>query len=422
MNLLIKGGSVLINNKFVSNIDMLIKDGKIMEIEKNIDLENVRIIDATGCYVVSGLIDLHCYIGEPGFEYRETVESASLCAARGGFTTITMNPNTLPVIDNKTVVEFVISKVKQDSIINILPYGSMTKKCEGKELAEIGEMRFSGIAAISDGDITILDNNIMSKIIKYAKMFDIPVITHCEDRTLSFDSGINESKTSSYLGIKGALRTAEEIMVARNIMLCDYYKAPIHISHVSTKNSVELIRFAKLRGIKVTAETSPHYFILDEEHAEGYNSLVKVNPPLRAKEDIEAVLQAIEDGTIDIISSDHKPNTIDSKQVEFERASFGILSLQTAFPLAYTYLVANKIITLEELIKKMSYNPAKLLGINKGVIKEGAIADITIFKVEEDTIDSSKFVSKAKFSPFDKYKVNCVVKHTIVNGKDVINS
>jgi dihydroorotase len=419
MNLLIKNGTVLIDGKFKPNLDIYIEDKTINEIDVDIDIEAYKIIDATDCYVIPGLLDMHCFVGEPGFEHKETFESVGLSAAKGGFTSITLNPKTSPVIDNKAIVEFVMAKAKEECKVNVFPYGSMTKKCEEKEMAEIGEMRFSGIVAISDGDLAIQDANIMSKIFKYTRMFDMPVITHCEDRSLSFDSGINEGEMATFLGIKGALRTAEEVMLARNLLLAEYYEIHLHVPHVSTKNSVEMIRLAKEKGISVTAETSPHYFILNEEAVSNYNTFVKVNPPLRNQIDVEAIIEGIQDGTIDVISSDHKPTTIDSKLVEFESASFGISSLETAFPLAYTALVSNNKISLEQLVDKMSKKPASILGLNKGVIKVGVDADLTLIKKEKSKIEGKSFLSKAKYSPFDGYEVDVRIEHTIVGGKKV---
>ncbi|TCK98113.1 dihydroorotase [Natranaerovirga hydrolytica] len=419
MNLLIKNGTVLLKGEFKSNMDVYIENEKIKAIDKNIEKEAFKIIDATGCFVIPGLVDMHCQISEPGYEYNETFESGSLSAAKGGFTSITINPDTYPTIDNKAVVEFITSKGKTESKVNIFPYGSMTKKCEGKDLAEIGDMQLSGVVAISDGDKAIQDANLMSKIIKYTNMFDITIITHCEENLLSFNSGINEGKTSTLLGLKGAIRTAEEIMVSRNLILAKYYNAPIHIPHISTKESVELIRQAKKNGVNVTAETSPHYFILNEKAVLEYNTLTKVNPPLRTEKDRVAIIEAIKDGTIDVISSDHKPSTIDLKSVEFENASFGISALETAFPLAYTELVSKGVLTLEKLLEKMSKNPSKILGLNKGTIKTGADADIVIVKPEKNSIDSSQFLSKAKYSPFDNYLVDIKIQNTIVNGVEV---
>lgn len=419
MNLLIKNGNVFIKGEFKAHMDVYIEESKIKDISHNIEIEAFKIIDATDCYVIPGLIDMHCIIGEPGYEYKDTIETASYSAAKGGFTSITVNPQTSPVIDNKTVVEFVMAKAKEDGKVHIYPYGSMTKQCKGIEIAEIGEMRFSGIVAVSDGDRSVQDANLLSKIMKYTSMLDIPIITHCEDTLLSFESGVNDGKIATYLGLKGAIKTAEEIILGRNLLLADYYQVPIHITHVSTKESVDLIRLAKQKGIPVTAETSPHYFILDEESVLNYNTLTKVTPPLRKQEDIQGLLLGLKDGTIDVISSDHQPNTIDSKMVEFDTATFGISSLETAFPLAYTHLVSKNIISLENLIKKMSKKPSEILEINKGEIKIGGEADITIFKKEPNTIIANEFKSKAKFSPFDGEKVDITINNTIVSGKEV---
>jgi dihydroorotase len=417
-NLLIKNGTVYTNNQLLHNTDILIVNGKIREINNNINTESYYTIDATNKIIIPGLIDMHCEVCEPGYEHRENLITASLSAAKGGFTSITCNPNTSPVIDNKTVVEYINSKAKTDSIVNLLPYGSLTKDAQGKELVEYGEMQLSGIVAFSDGDKAIQDNKLVKKIFRYISMFEMPIIMHCEDTSLSNDSGINEGLMATSLGLKGFPVVAETLHLARNILLAKEYNVPLHIAHVSSKNSVELIRAAKKIGVNITAETSPAYFILDESSVNGYNTFTKLSPPLRTKEDIESIVEGLKDGTIDVISSDHKPNTIDSKLVEFDMATFGMSSFETAFKLAYTYLVKTKQLTLIQLIEKMSCNPAKILGITKGKICVGYDGDLVIIDSNNShTIKSINFLSKAKYSPFDNYEVDVDILNTIINGR-----
>lgn len=418
-NLMIKNGAVLTKDGKLEIADLLIKEGKIAEIGPELTTEGYYTVDATDKIIIPGLVDMHCEICEPGYEHRENLITASLSAARGGFTSITCNPKTLPVIDNKTVVEYIKAKSQTDAVTHLFPYGSLTRGCENKELTEYGEMQLSGIVALSDGDTPIQDNHLVKKIFRYASMLDIPVIMHCEDTSISSKSGIHEGYTSTRLGLKGFPTVAETIQLARNILLAREYDIQLHITHVSTKESVDLIRLAKAEGISITAETSPRYFILDETMADQYNTFAKVSPPLRTKEDIQGIMDGLKDGTIDVISSDHKPNTIDSKQLEFNLASFGISSFETAFELAYTHLVSTDVLTLHQLINKMSYNPAQILGIDKGIIKVGYDADLVIIDpAGTHTIDSSRFLSKAKYSIYNGFEVDVSISNTIITGKN----
>jgi dihydroorotase len=415
---LIKKGIIVKHNKTIYNQDILIENKKIVRIDAGIDDDEAVIIDAENCYVVPGLIDLHCNIQDPGFDFKETMLTAGQSAIKGGFTTLTVNPNTIPCIDNKAIVEYVISKAKSESPVQIVPYGNLTKNGQGEKMSEIGEMQLAGIAAVSDGDRAIQDTDLMRNLCNYCSMFDIPVITHCENRLISNGNEINEGPISTYLGIQGAPITAESIHLARNILLAHEFGTKLHITHVSTSQSVEMIRSFKKLGYKLTCETSPQYFTLNEEAAMGYNTLVKVNPPLRTEKDVEAIVMGLKEGIIDTISSDHCPDTIDSKEVEFTLASFGISSLETAFSLAYTYLVEEGHLSMEQLIDKMSYKPAQILTLNKGTIQTGSLADITIFDPSEDYyIDASKFKSKARYSPYDGLVIKGRVKYTFVNGK-----
>ncbi|NDL67929.1 dihydroorotase [Anaerotalea alkaliphila] len=416
--LLVKNGTIVTHDKTIFNMDILISNDKIVQIDLNIEEENCDVIDATGCIVVPGLVDLHCDLCDPGYDYKETLETAGNSAIAGGFTTLTYYPRTVPVIDNKAVVEYMNSKAKQECPVHVFPYGAYTKNCENKEMAEIGEMQIAGVVGLSDGDRSVQDSALMKNIFHYGSMFDIPLIVHCEETTLSNRSGLNEGYVSTQLGIIGNPECAETTMLSRNVLLAETYGARLHVTHVSTARSVQLIRNAKKAGGRISAETSPHYFSLDERYAYDFNTLVKVNPPLRTEEDLKGIIRGLKDGTIDAISSDHKPHTIDSKELEFDLASSGISSFETAFPVAYTYLVKAGHLTLEELVEKMAFNPAKILTLNKGRISKGADADLMIFDPEEIfTVDASKFKSKAKYSPYDGMKLQGLVRYTIVGGK-----
>lgn len=416
-NLLIKNGKIVTSEETLVNTDILIDGGKISDVMPNINIDGYYTIDATDKIIIPGLVDMHCDICEPGYEFRESLVTASLSAARGGFTSITCSPNTLPSIDNKTVVEYIKTKSEIDAVTHLFPYGSLTKECKGKELTEYGEMQLSGIVALSDGDVPIQDNSVVKKIFRYASMFDMPIIMHCEDTSISNKSGINEGYMATKLGLKGFPVVAETIQLARNIFLAKEYGINLHITHVSSKESVELIRLAKDKGISITAETSSRYFILDESNVDNYNTYAKISPPLRTREDIEGIINGLKDGTIDVISSDHKPNTIDSKLLEFDIASFGMSTFETAFKLSYTYLVHNGILTLQELVNKMSYNPSNILGINKGKITPGYDADLVMIDINsKDVINSKKFLSKAKYSVYDGYETHVDITNTIIQG------
>ncbi|MCI5680323.1 MAG: dihydroorotase [Bacteroidales bacterium] len=399
--------------------DIYVENGIIEKIGQSLELEGAKVLDVGGHMVLPGLIDMHCNICDPGHEYIEDIATVSRAALRGGFTTITCEPNTSPAIDNKTVVEYIVSKSKENSLVNIHPYGSMSIGCEGKEMAEIGEMYDAGIVGISDGDEFTDSAAFLRNVMVYTKMFDLPVITHCEDRWLSGVGVMNEGYTAACLGLTGMPREAEEVIVARNLILAERTGARLHLAHISTKGSVQLIREAKGRGVPVTCETCPHYFILTEEAIGDYDTLAKVNPPLRTKEDVDAILEGIADGTIDVIASGHSPTNMTEKEREFDTAAYGISSLETAFALSYTHLVQTGIITLEKLIHMMSVKPAEILKLyNKGMILEGKDADIIVVDFQEThRIDPIHFASKAKFSPFAEEEVQGKVLYTMVGGK-----
>ena len=373
-------------------------------------------------YVLPGFIDMHCNICDPGYEYIEDIETASCSAAKGGFTSITCEPNTNPTIDNKTVVEYIVSKSKEYSLVHIYPYGSMSVGCLGEHMAEIGEMHQAGIVGIADGGFSVVNASFLANVFRYSKMFDMPVITHCEDKSLAGKGVMNEGYVASSLGLSGIPKEAEEVIVARNIILAEGIGAKLHIATVTTKGSVQLIREAKKRGTHITCETSPHYFMLTEEAVGDYNTLAKVKPPLRTKEDIEAVLEGIMDGTIDVITSGHRPTKLTDKNKEFDNADYGISAFETAFSLSFTKLVEEGNVTLQKLTELFSSKPAQILGLHKkGEIAEGMDGDLVIVDLEEEyEINPQTFVSKAKFSPFAGKKVKAKIIGTIVGGRILI--
>jgi dihydroorotase len=423
MKLLIKNGHVIdAKSGLDAVLDLLAVDGKITEIAKGIEEDGCEIIDAKGLYVIPGLVDAHCHLRDPGFEYKEDIESGTRSAAKGGFTSIACMPNTNPVTDSEAVIKYIMNKAKQDGYVNVFPIGAITKGQKGEELAEIGEMKFAGAVAVSDDGKPVKSSSLMKKALQYASMFDITVISHCEDLDLAEEGVMNEGYTSTILGLKGIPAAAEETMVARELILAEYTGVPLHIAHVSTALSVELIRNAKKRGVKVTCETCPHYFSLTEEACIGYDTSAKVSPPLRTAKDVKAVIEGIADDTIDIIATDHAPHHADEKNVEFSLAANGLVGFETAVPLAVTHLIKPGIISMKKLVEKMSLNPARILSINKGSLEPGSTADITIIDInEETTIDVSKFQSKSKNSPFDGLKLSGTVRTTIVDGKVVVS-
>jgi dihydroorotase len=419
---LIKGGHIIDPKSGRNGVfDIIIDKGKIVEIGNDLEFTTGDVVDVTGKYVIPGLVDAHCHLREPGLEYKEDIETGTQSAAVGGFTSIACMPNTNPVIDNESVVRHIISRAKQDGFVNVYPIGAVTKGQAGEELSEIGELKFAGAVAISDDGKPVKKASIMKKALQYASMFDITVISHCEDLELAEEGFMNEGYQSTVMGLKGIPSAAEEIMVARDLILAEYTNAPIHIAHVSTELSVDLIRNAKKRGVKVTCETCPHYFVLTEEACEGFNTLAKVNPPLRTHKDVEAIIEGLKDGTIDIIATDHAPHHIDEKNVEFAAAANGLVGFETALPLAITYLLKTNALTLEQIVEKMCINPSKILGLNKGSLEAGKAADISIIDIDEDvTVDINKFKSKSKNSPFNGFKLKGAVYYTIVNGKFVV--
>jgi len=423
MKLLIKNGIVVEPAKNLQQqLDILIENGKIIRIAKKIELkEKIEIIDAKNYIVSPGLIDIHTHLREPGNEDEETIATGTKAAAAGGFTTIFCMPNTNPPIDNQATVELVMLKAKNEGLINVLPVGCITKQRKGEELTEIGELKNAGVVAISDDGSSVKNSKIMRRALEYTKMFDLVIISHCEDTDLSKDGVVNEGKVSTLLGLRGIPKEAEEIMVIRDIILASLTQSKLHITHVSTKGSIDFIRQAKKSGIKITCDVTPHHFVLTEDKLleYPYDTNLKMNPPLRTQEDLDAIIEAIKDDVIDCIASDHAPHTIEEKNKEFDLAPFGIIGLETVLPLCITYLYYKYKIPLIKIIEKLTTNPAKIFGLKtKGKIELGFDADLTIFSLDEEFI-VDKFYSKSTNSPFVGWKLKGKIKYTICNGKVV---
>jgi dihydroorotase len=425
MRVLIKGGHLLDPCQGLDAVgDILIEAGKIREINAvkeqkkgRDDFQAGRIIDAHGLIVLPGFIDMHVHLREPGFEYKETIATGTMAAVKGGFTTVCCMPNTYPVNDNASVTEFIKRKASQEGYCTVLPIGAITKGQKGEELAEIGTMRNEGCIAFSDDGQPVMNSMIMRRALEYSKAFNVPVISHSEDATLSEGGVMNEGLMSLTLGLKGIPAEAEQIMIFRDILLAELTGGKLHIAHVSTEGSVELIRNAKKRGVNVTAETCPHYFTLTENAVKDYDTNAKMNPPLRTERDVNAIKEGLKDGTIDVIATDHAPHHSDEKLKEFDLAPFGISGLETALGLSLR-LVEEGTLAIGQLIEKVTCNPAKVLNIDKGTLKIGSDADLVVLdRNKEFTVEPERFISKGKNTPFNEWILKGMPAVTICKGK-----
>ena len=417
MNILIKNGRAVVGDTF-ENADIYVEGSKIVKIGKDIDCAADEIIDAEGKIVLPGFVDMHCHLREPGQEYKEDIATGGAAALAGGFTSVACMPNTTPPIDNAALVQYVRTRAAEADNVKVYPIGCITKGQQGKEIAEMGFMQKAGAVAFSDDGRPVENGNIMRLALEYASGLHALIISHSEDKAIAADGVANEGLNATVAGLKGISRAAEECMVARDVILAETLHARIHIAHVSTRGSVEIVRQAKKRGVAVTCETCPHYFAATDDEILNYNTNAKINPPLRTQDDVDAIIEGLQDGTIDAIATDHAPHHTDEKNREFPLAPFGTSGFETAFSLAYTYLVEPDHIDMVQLSKLMSANPARILGIGCGQLKEGACADITVVDPEASyTVDSNKFVSKGKNSLFHGWKVQGKVCNVIVDGR-----
>ncbi len=376
-----------------------------------------EVIDAEGLTVMPGLVDMHCHLREPGFEYREDIKTGTLSAAKGGFSSVCCMPNTKPVCDNAAVVEGILRKAELVGSANVFPIGAASKDLEGKEIAEMGLMKEAGIVAVSDDGKPIATANLLKKVLEYASDFDLPVLNHCEDLTIG-EGAMNDGAVATSLGLRGIPAIAEEIMISRDILTAEYLDMPIHICHVSTARGIDLIRQAKKRGVKVTCETCPHYFSLTEDKCVNYDSNFKMNPPLRTEADRKAVIKGLKDGTIDCIVTDHAPHHVDEKDIEFSLANNGIIGFETAFAVGYTYLVKPGYLTLAEMVEKMTINPSKILRLGRGTLDRGVPADLTLVDLKQEFVyTKEEILSKSTNSPYIGESLQGRVKVTITGGK-----
>jgi dihydroorotase len=430
MRIEIKNGHVVDPSQNTDEIcDILIEKGKIKAVRKSVRRKknphplasgppDYKVIDAAGKFVFPGLVDMHVHLREPGFEYKETIRTGTAAAARGGFTSVCCMPNTNPVNDNVSVTEFILKKAAAEGSCTVHPIGAITKGQQGDELAEFTMMYEAGCVAFSDDGRPVMDSLMMRRALEYSKILNTPIISHCEDLSLAAGGVMNEGLLSITLGLKGIPEQAEDIMVARDILLAELTGGRLHIAHVSTAGSVELIRAAKKRGVAdITAETCPHYFSVTEDAVGNYNTNAKVNPPLRRQADVEAIKEGLGDGTVDVIATDHAPHHMDEKLGEFDLAPSGISGIETAIGLSMR-LVDEGVLSISELVKRMALSPAGLVGIPAGTLKPGAEANLVLVDTRNEyRVDAAGFASKGKNTPFDGWTLRARPLFTIWEGR-----
>lgn len=417
MSMLIKNGKLLTENGF-ETVDIFIENGKISKIGPQLSSDAEQIIEAEGKLVAPGLIDLHVHLREPGGEKKETIATGTLAAAKGGFTTVAAMPNTRPVPDSKAQMEWLQERIQETASIRVLPYASITVRELGQELTNFAELKEAGAFALTDDGVGVQSAGMMLKAMKKAAKLDIAIVAHCEDNTLINKGSLHEGKKAEELGINGIPSVCESVHIARDILLAEEAGCHYHVCHISTKESVRAVRDAKKYGIKVTAEVTPHHLLLCEDDILGNDANYKMNPPLRSKEDQEALMEGLLDGTIDFIATDHAPHTRQEKAEGIELAPFGIVGLETAFPLLYTNLVEKKMLTLKELVDFFTIKPAKAFGLPYGELKPGALADIVLIDLnQEEEINPDEFLSKGRNTPFAGWNCKGWPVMTIAKGK-----
>jgi dihydroorotase len=421
--LLIKNGTVIDPSQSLEKKkDLLIRDGRVAAIDERVSEENAEVFDAADLIVAPGFIDLHVHLREPGFEYKETIASGARAAVAGGFTSVCCMPNTKPINDNSSVTSFIIEQGRTAKLANVFPIGAITQGSKGEHLAEIGEMKAAGVVAISDDGKPVLDSGIMRRAMEYSRDFDLTVVDHCEDCCGAAGWAMHEGEYSALMGLNGLPGAAEDLHVARDITLAELTGARVHIAHISTARSVDLVRQAKRKGVAVTCEVTPHHFTLTDRdvYESGYGSNFKMAPPLRSQSDLDAVVEGLRDGTIDAIATDHAPHHANEKMLEFDRAPNGVIGLETAVSLTLDRLVHQGVISLGRMVELLSTNPARIFKLDRGTLKVGAAADVTIFDPgREIKVDASKFQSKSRNTPFGGWELKGAPVATIVGGRVV---
>ncbi|MCY4132910.1 MAG: dihydroorotase [Nitrospira sp.] len=421
MKILITGGQVVDPGHWNGVADVLIEEGKISAVEPNLrqklqEGNALKIIDAKGLLVCPGFVDLHVHFREPGFEHKETIATGSAAAVAGGFTSVCCMPNTQPVNDSRSVTEFILAQASAAGKARVFPIGAITKGSQGEELAEIGELFDAGCVAVSDDGSPVMNSLVMRRAMEYATAFHLPVVDHCEDSQLAPGGCMHEGAVSTELGIPGIPKAVEEVMVARNIALAELTGARLHLPHVSTVGSVRMAREAKARGVPVTAEACPHHFSLTDEAVRSFDANAKMNPPLRTDEDVQAIKEGLQDNTIDIVATDHAPHAVQEKQLEFDAAPFGIIGLETAFPLTLN-LVEEGILTLEQAIAKLTREPARVFDLSYGTLAPGAAADVTLIDLTATwVVDPTRLHSLSRNTPFAGWTMKGKIVKTFVGG------
>ena len=419
--LLIQNGRVIDPSQAMDRpADVLVRDGRIAAMGENLPADGAARLDASGCVVAPGFIDLHCHLREPGKEYAETIESGGKAAAAGGFTSVLAMPNTRPVNDNAAVTHFIIEMARQQSPVNVFPVGAISENSQGERMAPIAEMREAGIAAVSDDGRPVMNSNLMRQAMSYSAGLGLTVVDHCEDLNLSAGGQMHEGFTAVRYGLAGISAASEDVMVARNILLAERTGARFHVAHLSTAAALEMVREAKRRGVPVSCEVTPHHFTLIDEDIKDYDTNFKMKPPLRGRADREALLQGLADGAVDAIATDHAPHAGSEKMQEFDMAPFGIIGFETALALALDRLFHTGLITLTRLVELFSTGPARIVGLDRGTLRSGAVADITIFDPERNwSYDVNQSLSRSRNSPFHGAKFRGGPVATIVAGRVV---
>jgi len=419
--LLVRGGTVIDPASGRNGAaDLLVRDGAIAAVDTPGSLGDADdSIDASGCWVLPGLIDMHVHLREPGYEYKETVATGTLSAVSGGVTSVACMANTNPVNDSAAVTRYILDRARDAGLARVYPIGALSVGLRGQQLAEIGEMREAGIIAVSDDGMPVADGSLMRRALEYSSMFDLPVIVHEEDPCLAGEGVMHEGPTSFRLGLKGMPAAAEEAMLARDLALLERTGGHLHVAHISTAGSVRLVRMAKERGLAVSAEVTPHHFTLTDEAVASYDTDAKMKPPLRSAEDVQALIEALRDGVIDVIATDHAPHHRDEKDVEFDCAAFGIVGLETLVPLSLG-LVRDHGVPLETLVRAMTVNPARVLRLPAGTLTPGSAADIAVIDPEREwMLQRADLHSKSKNTPFDGWTLKGAARATVVGGRVV---
>ena len=419
MTLLIRGGRVVDPAQGLDRqADVLVEDGKVVEVGKVSPKKQWEIIEAKGCLVTPGLIDMHVHLREPGYEEKETIQTGARAAVAGGFSSVACMPNTNPVNDCEAVTRFICERAREVGLVNVFPIGAVTKGSQGRELAEMGQMVEAGAVAFSDDGRPVSNHQIMRRAMEYAKIFDVPILDHCEDPDVTARGSMNESRVSTELGLRGANALAEELHVARDLMVARLTGARVHICHLSSAYSLHWVRRGKAEGVNITCEVAPHHLVLTDEAVRSYDTNLKMNPPLRTQEDVHALLEGLADGTVDCIATDHAPHLRQDKEVTFEEAAHGVIGLETAVSLVWEFLVNRDVISPSRAVELMSLNPSRILKLGRGSLEPGRPADVTLIDpAKEVVVDVAEFHSKGRNCPYHGWRLRGAPVMTIVSGR-----